>query len=172
MTHSPNGNGTIQEELGGKYFTFKLGNEEYGVDILKVREIIGLMSVTEVPRTPEHVRGVINLRGKIIPVLDMRLKFGLPETPDTEETCIIVIDINHEGTTAQIGAIVDSVCEVADISGSDIEYAPLFGGNVECRFIRGIAKMDDSVKILLEIEDVLTANDMQNAGNDVNDSDG
>lgn len=170
MTHPQNGNGTIQEDLGGKYFTFKLGKEEYGVDILKVREIIGLMNVTEVPRTPEHVRGVINLRGKIIPVLDMRLKFGLPKVPDTEETCIIVIDLEHQGATVQIGAIVDSVCEVADIASIDIESAPLFGGNVECRFIRGIAKMEDGVKILLEIEDVLTTSDIQNAGNEGNDS--
>ncbi len=146
--------------LGGKYFTFKLGNEEYGVEILKVREIIGLMSVTEVPKTPEHVRGVINLRGKIIPVLDIRIKFGLSTAADTDETCIIVIDAEHQGNLIQIGTIVDSVCEVLDIAEDDIELAPSFGGSLECRFIRGIAKMDDTVKILLEIEDVLTSEDL------------
>ena len=152
--------------LGGKYFTFKLGKEEYGVEILKVREIIGLMSVTEVPRTPDYIRGVINLRGKIIPVLDIRIKFGLTAAEDTDETCIIVIDVEHQGTQVQIGTLVDSVCEVLDISDADIEPAPSFGGNLECRFIRGIAKMEEKVRILLEIEDVLTSEDLQQMAQD------
>lgn len=152
--------------LGGKYFTFKLGNEEYGVEILKVREIIGLMSVTEVPRTPDYIRGVINLRGKIIPVLDIRIKFGLTAVEDTDETCIIVIDVEHQGALVQIGTVVDSVCEVLDIAEADIEPAPSFGGNLECRFIRGIAKMEEKVRILLEIEDVLTSDELQSLGSD------
>ncbi len=166
MTEVASSSPSATASLGGKYFTFKLGNEEYGVEILKVREIIGLMSVTEVPRTPEHVRGVINLRGKIIPVLDIRIKFGLAVAADTDETCIIVIDAEHQGGLIQIGAVVDSVCEVLDIAEADIENAPSFGGNLECRFIRGIAKMGDSVKILLEIEDVLTSEELQHFGHD------
>lgn len=153
-------------QLEGKYFTFKLGNEEYGVEILKVREIIGLMNVTEVPRTPDHIRGVINLRGKIIPVMDLRVKFGLTVREDTDETCIIVIDVEHQNSVTQIGAIVDSVCEVLDIEAADIEPSPNFGNNLDCRFILGIAKMDEKVRILLEIEDVLTSDELVGIGQD------
>ena len=107
--------------LAGKYLTFKLVNEEYGLEILKVREIIGMMAITRVPRTPAFVRGVINLRGKVIPVIDLRSKFGMENVADTEETCIIVVDVSRNNDKLQIGILVDSVSEVLDIKGEDIE---------------------------------------------------
>jgi len=144
----------------GKYLTFKLANEEYGLEILRVREIIGLMDITLVPRTPDFVRGVINLRGKIIPVVDIRTKFGMERVEDTEETCIIVVDISHDNTSAQTGILVDSVSEVLDIGHQDIEETPSFGTSVDTDFILGMAKAKGSVKILLNIEKVLTSRDL------------
>jgi len=141
----------------GKYLTFKLSSEEYGLEILKVREIIGLMEITPVPRTPDFVRGIINLRGKIIPVIDLRLKFGMEPTPDTDETCIIVVDINSNGEAMQMGILVDAVSEVLDIKEGDIESSPSFGADFDSSFIRGMAKAKGKVKILLNIEKVLTA---------------
>jgi len=138
------------ESLGGKYLTFKLGEEEYGVQILKVREIIGLMDITKVPQMPGYVKGVINLRGKVIPVIDLRAKFSLPGVDYTEQTCIIVIDVG-----SMVGTIVDSVQEVADISGDQIEPPPPLGSDVDCKFIFGLAKSKENVKILLDIDRVL-----------------
>ena len=146
--------------LAGKYLTFKLLNEEYGLEILKVREIIGMMSITKVPRTPDFVRGVINLRGKVIPVINLRKKFGMENIDDTEETCIIVVDVAHGEDTLQIGILVDSVSEVLDIKGEDIEDAPSFGTNLDTDFIMGMAKAKGSVKILLNIEKVLSTNEL------------
>ena len=142
--------------LAGKYLTFKLVNEEYGLEILKVREIIGMMAITRVPRTPAFVRGVINLRGKVIPVIDLRSKFGMENVADTEETCIIVVDVSRNNDKLQIGILVDSVSEVLDIKGEDIEDAPSFGTDMDTDFIIGMAKTKGSVKILLNIERVLT----------------
>lgn len=150
------------QELAGKYHTFKLVNEEYGLEILKVREIIGMMSITKVPRTPEFVRGVINLRGKVIPVIDLRRKFGMENIADTEETCIIVVDVSHSEDTLQIGILVDSVSEVLDIRGKDIEDAPSFGTDLDTDFILGMAKAKGSVKILLNIEKVLNSTELEN----------
>ena len=147
--------------LAGKYLTFKLANEEYGLEILKVREIIGMMPITKVPRTPAFVRGVINLRGKVIPVIDLRKKFGMETTADTEETCIIVVDVARGADKLQIGILVDSVSEVLDIKGEDIEDAPSFGSNLDTQFIMGMAKAKGSVKILLNIEKVLSSNEME-----------
>ncbi len=144
-----------------KYLTFNLGNEQYGLEILKVREIIGLMDITKVPRTPEFVRGVINLRGKVIPVIHLRNKFGMDTIEDTEQTCIIVVDILFESNSLQMGIIVDSVSEVLDIEKSDIEETPTFGAAVQTNFIKGIAKTKGGVKILLNIEDVLTTAEIQ-----------
>jgi purine-binding chemotaxis protein CheW len=137
----------------GKYLTFKLGREEFGIGVLNVREIMGLQDVTEVPGTPDHLKGVINLRGKIIPVVDLRLKFALAEAPFSQSTCIIVVQVLQEGETAMIGIIVDGVSEVLNLGLSDIEDAPDFG--TENRFVLGIAKFKGSVKILLKIEDIL-----------------
>ncbi|MBI5118475.1 chemotaxis protein CheW [Candidatus Poribacteria bacterium] len=144
----------------GKYLTFRLAGEEYGLEILKVREIIGLMDITAVPRTPHFIRGVINLRGKVIPVVDLRKKFGMDSVEDTEQTCIIVVDVSRNGKPVQMGILVDSVSEVLDIRGDDIEDTPSFGSDFDATFILGMAKAKGTVKILLNIEEVLTAADM------------
>jgi len=143
-------------ERAGKYLTFKLADEEYGLEILKVREIIGLMDITEVPRTPSFIRGVINLRGKVIPVVDLRAKFGMEIHQDTDETCIIVVDVAKDGSSDMMGILVDTVSEVLDISGHEIEDTPAFGASVNMDFILGIGKVNDQVKILLDIDKVLT----------------
>ncbi len=145
------------DHLGGKYLTFKLGDEEYGVEILKVREINGIMDITAVPQMPAYMKGVINLRGKVIPVIDLRLKFGLEEIEHTDQTCIIVVDVGRE-----IGTIVDTVSEVLDVDGSDIEPPPALGGSVDTSFILGMGKVNEEVKILLDIDQVLTTADLQN----------
>ena len=148
---------TRQLDLGGKYLTFGLAAEEYGLEILKVREIIGLMDITAVPRTPKDVKGVINLRGKVIPVTDLRLKFGMEEVESTEETCIIVVDVNG----VEMGIVVDRVSEVLDIVSNDIEDPPKFGSSVETNFILGMGKTGDRVTILMDITKVLSSADME-----------
>ena len=150
-------------ELAGKYLTFSLASEEFGVEILKVREIIGLMDITIVPRTPRAIRGVINLRGKIIPVVDLRAKFEMPVTEDTELTCIIVVDVQLGDLRTQMGILVDAVSEVLDIPADQIEPTPAFGAGVNTQFIRGMARCDDKVKILLNIEQVLEKSDAAEA---------
>ena len=139
----------------GKYLTFSLAGEEYGIGILKVREIIGMMSVTPVPQTPEFVKGVINLRGKVIPVIDLRLRFCLEATAYTERTCIIVVEIQGETGALPMGIVVDAVSEVLNIRGADIENTPTFGVKLNTDFILGMAKTDGGVKILLDIDKVL-----------------
>ncbi len=158
--------GGTASERAGKYLTFRLAAEEYGLEILKVREIIGLMDITKVPRTPQYIRGVINLRGKVIPVVDLRLKFEMAGKEDTEETCIIVVDVEGEHDSILMGILVDAVSEVLDIQASEIEDAPAFGVGVDTRFILGIGKVKNTVKILLDIDRVLTNVDvsiMENA---------
>ena len=151
-------------EKGGKYLTFKLAGEEYGLEILKVKEIIGVMDITRVPRTPDFVRGMINLRGKVVPVIDLRTKFGFESTDATDETCIIVVEIDREGESIQTGILVDSVSEVLDIPGEDIEDTPNFGEGVETRFILGMAKSRGGVKLLLDIERVLSGSEAEVKG--------
>jgi len=141
--------------LAGKYLTFELGKEGYGIEILKVREIIGLMEITKVPNMPHYVRGVINLRGKIHPVVDLHSKFGMGITEDTNETCIIVVDVAQNGKPVMVGIIVDAVSEVLDIAGGDIEATPQFNISLDAQFILGIAKIKDEIKILLDIDQVL-----------------
>ncbi|RKY89603.1 chemotaxis protein CheW [candidate division KSB1 bacterium] len=140
----------------GKYLTFTLQNEEYGFEILKVKEIIGIMNITHVPQTPPFVKGVINLRGKVIPVIDLRLKFGLEEAEYTSETCIIVVDIKN----TLVGIIVDSVSEVLDTTEKDLEPPPDFGASVDTSYILALAKGKGKVKILLDIDKVLTDKEM------------
>jgi len=152
-------------DLAGKYLTFKLVDEEYGLEILKVREIIGMMTITSLPRTPSFVRGVINLRGKVIPVIDLRTKFGLNTTADTAETCIIVVDVTSSSGVIQIGILVDTVSEVLDIHGADIEEPPKFGTSVDTAFILGMAKSKGAVKILLNIERVLSSEEIDSVAN-------
>ena len=142
-------------ELGGKYLTFLLAGEEYGLEILKVREIICIMDITKVPQTPKFVRGVINLRGKVIPVIDLRLKFGLEETEYTEQTCIIVVNVGM-----LMGIIVDTVQEVHNIPSDSIEPPPQLGASVDTSFILGLGKVKDEVKILLDIDKALTAEEL------------
>ena len=149
----------------GKYLTFALGHEEFGLEILKVREIIGYMQITAVPQTPAHVKGVINLRGQVIPVVDLRLKFGMNAAEVTEETCIIVVEINQTDRKFQTGIVVDRVKEVLDIEGENIEDAPQFGSNVETNFILGMGKVNGAVKILLDIDKVLGNEQFASFGN-------
>jgi len=139
----------------GKYLTFMLADEEYGIGILKVKEIIGMMPITTVPQTPPFVKGVINLRGKVIPVVDLRLKFGIKATDYTERTCIIVVEIPSETGTFQIGIVVDAVSEVLNIKGEDVEATPSFGSSLDTSYILGMAKIEGGVKILLDIDQVL-----------------
>lgn len=139
----------------GKYLTFALGKEEYGLEILKVREIIGYMSITAVPRTPEFVKGIINLRGQVIPVIDLRLRFGMAQADITEQTCIIVAEINQNGRTFNAGLIVDRVQEVLDIDGKNIEETSALGSAIQTDFILGIGKVENTIKILLDIDQVL-----------------
>ncbi len=144
----------------GKYLTFSMAGEEYGIGILKIKEIIGMMPITSVPRTPAFVKGVINLRGKVIPVVDLRLRFGLPPAEYTERTCIIVVEIQAESATIVIGIVVDSVSEVLNIKADDIEDTPTFGTRLDTDYILGMAKMQGGVKILLDIDRVLTAEEL------------
>ena len=148
----------------GKYLTFTLADEEYGIGILKVKEIIGMMAITSVPRTPDFVKGVINLRGKVIPVIDLRLKFGMPAIDYTDRTCIIVVEIDTDDMTIQIGIVVDSVSEVLNIKEEEIENAPSFGTSINMDYILGMAKIDSGVKILLDIDKVLSAKEIQVLG--------
>jgi purine-binding chemotaxis protein CheW len=150
----------IGEQLAGKYLTFKLAEEEYGLEILKVQEIIQMQAVTKVPRTPDYVRGVINLRGKVIPVVDLRKKFNLDASKDTEKTCIIVVQIAHGDSKVTMGIIIDEVKEVLDIKGENIEETPSFGASIETEFILGMGKIGSSVKILLDIDKVMSIQDI------------
>ncbi|MEW6260175.1 MAG: chemotaxis protein CheW [Thermodesulfobacteriota bacterium] len=144
----------------GKYLTFTLANEEYGIGILKIKEIIGMMPITSVPRTPPFVKGVINLRGKVIPVVDLRLKFGMQPMEYTDRTCIIVVEIKGQSGSLIIGIVVDSVSEVLNIKEEDIENTPTFGVRVNTDYIMGMAKMGGGVKILLDIDKVLSTQEI------------
>jgi purine-binding chemotaxis protein CheW len=151
---------TKTEVTEGKFLTFILGKEVYGIEILKVREIIKLMDITTVPRTPEYLKGVINLRGKVIPIVNLRSKFSMPEIEDTQETCIIVVEVNQ----TSIGIIVDSVSEVSNINGEEIEEAPHLGHNIDTNFILGLGKTKERIVILLDIELVLSAEELETVG--------
>lgn len=145
----------------GKYLTFNLGIEEYGFEILRVLEIIGLMKITAVPRTPDYVRGIINLRGTIHPVIDLRTKFGMKKIDDTEETCIIVLEIEKNGQSEQIGVVVDNVKEVQDISENEIENSPALGQGVDTKFIIGMANIKNKVVILLSVENIFSEEELE-----------
>ena len=149
-------------EKEGKYLTFSLACEEYGIGILKIKEIIGMMPITTVPQTPDFVKGVINLRGKVIPVIDLRLRFGMEEMDYTERTCIIVVEIEGTSGNVIIGIVVDSVSEVLNIKSEEIEETPTFGAKLNTDYILGMAKMEGGVKILLDIDKVLTAREIDN----------
>ncbi|HUU40262.1 MAG TPA: chemotaxis protein CheW [Desulfatiglandales bacterium] len=150
----------VMADREGKYLTFTLDNEEYGIGILKIKEIIGMMPITPVPQTPEFVKGVINLRGKVIPVVDLRLRFGMNSIEYNERTCIIVVEIETVAGTIMIGIVVDSVSEVLNIKREDIEDTPTFGTSLDIDYILGMAKMGGRVKILLDIDKVLSSEDI------------
>lgn len=151
----------------GKYLTFSLGAEEYGIGILKIKEIIGMMPITAVPRTPPFVKGVINLRGKVIPVIDLRVKFGMEDRAYTEKTCIIVLEIKGQNSVF-MGIVVDAVSEVLNIKASEIEETPKLGTNLDLDYISGIAKINGGIKILLDIEKVLNQEGLSMLDNTAN----
>lgn len=143
--------------IAGKYLTFALGDEEYGLPVLKVREIIKVMDITAVPQVPGHIKGVINLRGKVIPVVDLRLKFGFASQDYTERTCIIVVEVALAASSVMMGMVVDSVSEVLNIGEAEIEQTPEFGERVTTDYIKAMAKVKGRVKILLDLDRVLGA---------------
>lgn len=148
------------EGKGGKYLTFNLDENVYGIPILKVSEIIGIIPITPVPKMPHFIKGVINLRGKIIPVMDLRLKFDMPERVYDENTCIIIINLQVKGLDKKIGVVVDIVSEVCGIADSDIEDAPSYGTDSDEGFISGVGKIKDKVAMLLDIEHVIFSHDI------------
>jgi purine-binding chemotaxis protein CheW len=150
------------DSRAGKYLTFRLAEEEFGIRVLKVREIMGLQEITAVPQTPSHVKGVINLRGKVVPVIDLRLKFGVTAADYTQRTCIIVTQVQGESTPLLMGIIVDGVSEVLNLASSEIEDTPDFGDDVSGKYLLGMAKSKGKVKILLDIDRVLSTQDLHN----------
>jgi purine-binding chemotaxis protein CheW len=156
---------TDGKQKSGKYLTFGLADEEFGLEILKVREIIGMMDITAVPLAPPFIKGILNLRGRVIPVMDLRSRFGMPGCERTAATCIIVVYVGSTGLAAggqfEVGIIVDRVSEVMDIAASDIEETPSFGVAVDTRFILGIGKTGGKVTILLDIDKTLTDQDIE-----------
>ena len=167
----PDRNGTMMKKdrerpqaRAGKYLTFMLGDEHYGLEIIRVREIIGMMDITHVPQTPPFLKGLINLRGKVIPVIDLRLKFGLDQTVYTERTAIIVVEIELDRAPARMGVIVDKVSEVIYLTADAIEETPGFGAGLRTNYILGLAKAKDRVIILLDIGEALTDEELTLTG--------
>lgn len=151
----------LPDARAGKYLTFQLANEEFGIGVLKVREIMGLLEITAVPQTPPHIKGVINLRGKVVPVIDLRLKFGLPASEYTQRTCIIVTQVQGESASVLMGIIVDGVSEVLNLSAAEIEDTPDFGEDIGSQYLLGMAKSKGKVKILLDIDKVLSLQELR-----------
>jgi purine-binding chemotaxis protein CheW len=149
------------DERTGKYLTFHLGREEFAIQVARVREIMGVQDITAVPQTPAHFRGVINLRGKVVPVVDLRLKFGLPEIEYNQRTCIIVVQVVGEAGPMLMGVVVDGVSEVLNLTAADVEDTPDFGRGVSTPYLLGMAKIKGKVKILLDINRVLTSQELE-----------
>jgi purine-binding chemotaxis protein CheW len=143
-----------------QYLTFKLDNEVFALDITKVREVLDFTSVTRVPRTPDYMRGVINLRGSVVPVVDLRLKFGMKKTEQTVNTCIIISEVTVDGDTTVLGALADSVQEVIDLVPENIAPAPRIGTKLRTEFIKGMGKQNDRFVIILDIDQVFSAGDL------------
>ncbi len=157
--------GSSVDSLAGKYLTFSLGDEEYGIDILKVREIIGVLEITAVPHTADYIRGVINLRGRVIPVIDLRIKFGMEARDYNDRTCIVVVEIQGDEGPVMVGLVVDSVSEVMNVDRENIEPPPSFGGHaVDVENIMGMAKVDGEVRILLNVDRVIGVADLEEPG--------
>jgi len=148
------------DSRAGKYLVFDLGREEYGIRVAQVREITGLQNVTAVPHAPDHIKGVINLRGKVIPVMDLRLKFGMPTVQFAERTCIIVAQLQGAIRSGLMGIVVDGVAEVVSIAGNDIEDTPKFGQGPAAPYLLGIAKIKGKVKILLDVDEMLSGREL------------
>ena len=162
MTLSETNSVTHAVARAGKYLTFQLANEEFAIRVLKVREIMGIQDITAVPQTPIHVKGVINLRGKVVPVVDLRLKFSLPAAEYTQRTCIIVTQVQGESAPMMMGIVVDCVSEVLNLTAQDIEDTPDFGDDAGVRYLLGMAKVKGKVKILLDIDQVLSTPELHN----------
>jgi len=145
----------------GKYLTFSLEDEEYGIAIVKVKEITQMLNVTPVPHTPNYVKGVVNLRGKVIPVMDLRVRFSMHEIEYNDRTCIIVVEIYADDEVIQVGNVVDSVTEVLNVTEENIDEPPTFGTKVDTEFILGLANIEGNVKILLDIDKVANINAFQ-----------
>jgi purine-binding chemotaxis protein CheW len=143
-----------------QYLTFKLADEVFALDITKVREVLDFTTVTKVPRTPEFMRGVINLRGSVVPVVDLRLKFGMSRTEKTVNTCIIITEVTVDNETTILGALTDSVQEVMDLEPDHIEPAPKIGTRLNTEFIKGMGKRDDDFVILLDIDKVFSTSEL------------
>ena len=144
-----------------QYLTFKLNEEIFGVDVAQVREILDYVKITKVPQTPDFMCGVINLRGSVVPVVDMNLKFGLPHIERTVNTCIVVVEVNMDDTTTVFGALVDSVQEVFEIEPQNIEPAPRIGTKLKTDFIKGMGKQDDRFIIILDIDKVFSSEELE-----------
>ena len=157
MAAAPRKPASATASHAGKYLTFVLGTESYGVPVLRVREIIKLMPITAMPQVPSHVRGVINLRGRVIPVTDLRMKLGLMPMEDSDTTCIVVVDVEIDGATRPVGMLVDSVSEVITIAGDQVEPTPAFGDGVRVDTLSGVAKVKGTVVLLLELDRALGA---------------
>ena len=159
-------NGVVTEApaaRSGKYLTFQMGKEVYGIQILKVQEIIGMMPITQVPKTPDFVRGVINLRGKVIPVIELRRKFGMGHREDTDRTCIVVVQVSGAMGTVTMGLLVDEVSEVLNVGQEQIEAPPSFGAGVHTEFILGMGKVGQKVLMLLDADKVLSSEEILQA---------
>lgn len=147
-------------ELAGKYITFELDGEMYGIRLTNIREIIGMTKITAIPRAPEFVLGVINIRGKVLPVIDLRVRFGIAVKEIDDRTPIIVCDVEEEGTPLRVGVIVDSVSEVLQVRDEDVEEAPSFGLNIDTKFIAGMSKANEQVQTLINIGYVITSSEL------------
>jgi purine-binding chemotaxis protein CheW len=151
---------TEQKEESNSYLTFKLGEEEFGAHVSQVLNILEMTKITEVPKTPDYMKGVINLRGTVLPIIDTRIKFGLPETEYTNNTCIVVMDLDLNGDTLHIGAIVDEVLSVIEIEQDQIEPPPSIGNKYKSEFIFGMAKVQEEFVMLLDMQKVLDSDEM------------
>lgn len=151
----------------GKFLTFKLENNDYGIPILKISEIIGVVEITPLPKAPVFMKGVINLRGKIIPVIDLRLKLGMDEIEHNQNTCIIIINLELKDSMKQLGLVVDIVSEVCNINQNDIEPAPTYGDETDNNFLSGIGKIKDKVIMLLDIEKIIFSDELLKIISDV-----
>ena len=160
---------SINTENTGQFLTFVLDEEIYALDIRQVREVLDLTTITKVPRMPEFMRGVINLRGGVVPVVDLRLKFGLNATEKTVDTCIIIIEITLDGETTLIGALADSVQEVMDLDHDQIKAPPKIGTRLRTEFIRGMGKKNDRFIIILDIDKVFTAQELSQVSDNIED---